>query len=409
MNRWFGLVLVWLVASGAVADDWPQFRGPNGSGVSSEASLPVEWSKSKNIRWKAPLPGQGHSSPVIAGGRIYLTATSGFQEDRLHVLCLDQISGKELWQRQFQATGSTRCNPKSNMAVPTPVTDGKAVFALFGTGDLAALDAEGDLLWCRSLAHDYRPPGNVNGMSASLLLWRDILIVPMDNIGASYLLGVDVKSGKNCWKTARPRAHNWATPLLVPQGDHAQVVIGSVTGFAGYDARSGKELWALASSGFSNIATPVLGDGLIIAPGGQVAAFRAGLDRKAPREAWQANKLHPNISSPLCYEKRVYAVNPPNVLACADASNGKLLWQERLPEGTYWSSPVAADGKVYVVNDAGVTTVLASGDRPKVLAVNDLDDPILATPALAGGCVILRSSAFLYCIGPGQERVGGQH
>jgi outer membrane protein assembly factor BamB len=388
-------------ATRAHAGDWPQFRGPGGSGSSQEKGLPVAWSKNKNIRWKAPLPGHGNSNPVIAGGKVFVTASSGFDESRLHVLCLDQATGKQLWQRQFKSTGNTLCHPKSNMATPTPVTDGKAVYALFATSDLVALNAAGDLLWYRSLTHDYGRTGNVNGLSASPVLWKNVLILPMDNLAHSYLAGVDVTTGKNLWKRARPRDHNWSSPLLVPQGDKAQVVISAVSGLLAYDAESGRELWALTSA-YSNLSTPVLGGGLLLAAGGPLTAFRPQTGQ-SPQGVWQTNRLSPNVSSPSYHDNRVYAINPPNILVCADALDGKVRWQQRLPEGTYWASPVAADGKVYAVNDAGTTTVVQCGDRPNILARNMLDGPMLATPAIAGGCLFLRSDRYVYCVAEQQK------
>src|SRR5262249_44261418 len=280
---------------------------------------PIEWSKDRNIRWKVPLPGQGHSNPVLAGGKIFVTASSGFQDSRLHVLCLDRVSGKQLWHRQFRATGSTLCHAKSNMAAPTPVTDGKAVYALFATGDLVALDVEGRLLWYRPLARDYPTLANNVGMAASPILWKDVLILPLDNAGESFVAGLDVKTGQNRWKTARTREINWVSPLLVPQGDRAQVVLGALAGLIAYDAETGKQLWTFAGNGFSNTCTPVLGEGLILAAGGAFTAVRPGTDKASPRLSWQTGKLHPNISSPLYYESRVYALNPPNILVCASA------------------------------------------------------------------------------------------
>jgi outer membrane protein assembly factor BamB len=291
------------------------------------------------------------------------------------------------------------------MAAPTPVTDGKAVYALFGTGDLVALDAEGNLLWYRSLARDYPSRGNVNGMSASPVLWKDVLIVPQDNLGDSYLAGVDVRTGENRWKTARPRDHNWASPLLVPQGDRAQVVISALAGLSAYDARSGKESWTFPGNAFSNTtSTPVLGDGLILAPGGHLVAVRPGAEKGGPKLVWQAGRLRPNITSPLYHDKRVYVINPPNVLVCAAAADGKVLWRQRLAGGTYWASPVAADGKVYAANDAGTTTVVQVGDEPRVLARNALGEALLATPAVAAGCIFLRSDRYVYCVGGGRKR-----
>jgi outer membrane protein assembly factor BamB len=374
----FALFWISLPASGAKGEDWPQFRGPGGSGVSHGPAPPTEWGKDNNIRWKAPLPGKGRSNPVIAGGKVFVTASSGFREQRLHVVCLDQASGKQLWQRQFQATGSTLCHPNTNMAAPTPVTNGKAVYALFATGDLAALDAAGNLLWYRSLASDYLSLGNVNGLSASPVLWKDVLILPMDNIGRSFLAGVDVRTGRNRWKIARPRFHNWASPLLVPQGD--------------------KAVWTISGSSFSNIATPVWANGLILAGAGQLAALRPGAAKTRPKVVWQTSKLRPSIGSPLYYEKRVYTINTPNLLVCADAADGKVLWHQRLAAGTYWSSPVAVAGMIYAVNEAGTTTVVRAGARPKVLAQNAMGEPVLATPAIADGCLFLRSERHLYCV-----------
>jgi outer membrane protein assembly factor BamB len=220
----------------------------------------------------------------------------------------------------------------------------------------------------------------------------------MDNAGNSFVAGVDVRTGQNRWKTARVREINWVSPLLVPRGDEAQVVLGALGGLSAYDAQTGKKLWTYAGQGFSNTSTPVLGDGLILAPGAAFAALRPGEVSAGPTPVWRSGKLRPNISSPLYYEKRIYALNPPNVLVCADAADGKVLWQQRVAEGTYWASPVAADGKVYAVNDAGTTTVVQAGDRPKILARNDLDDPMVATPAVAGCCLFLRSDRYLYCI-----------
>src|SRR5262245_4402795 len=172
-----------ILATVAHAGDWTQFRGNGAAGVSDETGLPSTWSETENIRWKAELPGRGLSNPVIAGGRVYVTACSGQEQARLHVLCFDVRTGKKLWERQFWATGNTGCHPKTNMAAPTPVTDGERVYALFATADLACLDKNGDLLWYRSLVSDYPTLSNQVGMAASPVLCKDVLIVPMENVG----------------------------------------------------------------------------------------------------------------------------------------------------------------------------------------------------------------------------------
>jgi outer membrane protein assembly factor BamB len=236
-------------------------------------------------------------------------------------------------------------------------------------------------------------------MSASPVLWNDVLVLPMDNLGDSFVAGIDVHAGQNRWKVARPHDHNWASPLLVPRRERADVVINAISGLVAYDVQSGKQRWSCPGNGFSNTtSTPVLGDGLILAPGGHLAAVRPGTEKSGPRIVWQASRLYPNISSPLYHDKRVYAINPPNVLVCADAAAGQVLWQERLTGGTYWASPVLADGKLYAVNDAGTTTVVQVGATPKILARNDLDEAMVATPAIAGGFLFLRSDQNVYCV-----------
>jgi outer membrane protein assembly factor BamB len=378
------------------AGDWPQFRGPGGTAVSDDTGLPLHWGPKQNVRWKADLPGRGLSSPVVAGGRLYVTCCSGHLQERLHVLCFDIATGKKRWERQFWATGNTMCNPKTCMAAPTPVTDRKRVYALFATGDLVALDAEGGLLWYRALARDYPQITNQVGMAASPVLWRDVLMLPMENAGDSFAAGLDARTGRNRWKVQRPRDINWVTPTLLERDGRTEVVFVSGQGMAAYDPGSGEQRWSYVGAGLGSIPTPAVGDGLMLLPGG--AAVRPGSGDKPPAVAWKSNKLRPAYSSPLYYRGRVYALNNTStVLACADMRTGRVLWQERL-RGPFSASPVAAEGRIYLVNEEGLTTVLLAGDRAKVLATNALDASILATPALADGAVFLRSDRAVYCL-----------
>jgi outer membrane protein assembly factor BamB len=390
----------WLVvvfAGTAPAGDWTQFRGSSGTG-SADADLPVRWSEKENVRWKVDLPGRGLSCPVIAGGRVYVTACTGFLESRLHVLCFDVVTGKRLWERQLWSTGTTVCHPKTCMAAPTPVTDGQRVYALFATGDLAGFDAHGNLLWYRSLARDYPTIGNNVGMAASPILWQDVLLLPMENVGESFVAGIDKFTGQNRWKNDRPRGINWVTPLLISNGGRPEVVFQSAQDVTGYDPATGRQLWSF-SGGFSTSASPAAGNGWMVISTGEVLALRPGTDKQAPQVAWKAPKLKTTYSSPLYYRERVYAVNSAGVLNCADAANGNMMWQQRLSnKGPYWSSPVAAGDKLYLVNDSGITTVVQAGAEPKILAVNPLPETILATPAIADGAFFLRSDQHLYCI-----------
>jgi outer membrane protein assembly factor BamB len=384
----------------ARAGDWPQFRGPGGTGVADDTGLPVHWGATENVRWKADLPGRGLSNPIIADGRVFVTASSGYRQDRLHILCFDLAAGKKLWERQLWATGSTVSNSKTCMAAPTPVTDGERVYALFATGDLACLDAEGNLLWYRALVRDYPLITNQVGMAASPVLWKDTLIVPMENAGDSFVAGFDKLTGRNRWKQPRARDINWVSPLLVQHGGRAEVLVQSAKELTAYDPATGDRRWELQTSGLSIISSPAASGDLLLVPGGELRALRPAADGKPPEPAWKNGKLNSSFATPLPYGGRVYNVNTANVLTCVDAADGKARWQQRLGlEGQVWASPVAADGKVYVVNEAGTTAVVGIGDRPELLATNALDETILATPAIAAGALFLRSDQHVYCIG----------
>lgn len=394
-----GLVLVLPMLAG----DWTQFRGPGGSGVSEETGLPIRWSATESVRWKADLPGRGVSNPVIAGGRVYVTACSGVSQDRLHVLCFETATGKRLWERQLWATGNTMCHPKTCMAASTPVTDGAAVYALFATGDLAAFDKDGNPLWYRALVQDYPKIGNNVGMAASPILWHDVLIVPMENVGESFVVGIDTRTGRNRWKVERSRGINWITPVVYSLGEQAGVVFQSAKEATAYDPRTGEKLWTHESQGLSTIPSPVTDNRLVLVPGAQLLALRPSADPGKTELVWQSSKLSGSYATPLIYQDNVYAVNNAGVVNCVRLVDGKGLWQSDRLKGPFSASPIIADGKMYLVNEEGLTTVLQLGSRPKVLAVNALKETVLATPAVAEGAIFLRSDRHLFCIGEKRE------
>jgi outer membrane protein assembly factor BamB len=333
---------------------------------------------------------------VVAGGRVFLTATTGYREGRLHVLCFDADSGKKLWERQLAATGGTACHPKTCMAAPTPVTDGKNVYALFATGDLAAFDAGGDLLWYRSLVGDYPAITNQVGMAASPVLYKDTLLVPMENSGDSFVAGIDTATGKNRWKTPRARDINWTTPLVVTRDGKASVVFQSPKDVSALDPETGKPRWTYTGERPSEIPSPTAAGDLVLIPGRPFVAIRPGDEQTTPTTVWKSSKLPLGFASPVFHKDRVYGVTTTGV-TCLDVANGDVLWQERAT-GPFAASPIIAEGKIYVVNEKGVTTVIGLDDKHEVLAKNDLDDTILATPAVAGGRIYLRSDKWLYCI-----------
>ncbi|HTU90329.1 MAG TPA: PQQ-binding-like beta-propeller repeat protein [Gemmataceae bacterium] len=395
MKQLFLSVILLLAAHPASAGDWPQFRGLGGTAVSEETGLPVKWSITDNVRWKAELPGRGVSSPVIAGGRVYVTAASAYRERRLHVLCFDAANGKKMWERQLAATGGTMCHPKTSMAAPTPVTDGRHVYALFATGDLAAFNRDGDLLWYRPLLRDYPDITNQVGMAASPILAGDTLLLPLENAGDSFALGVDAKTGRNRWKTPRRRDINWVTPIVARFRGKTAALFQTAGEITAYDAANGEVMWSYKSNNLGSVPSPALVDDLVIVPGNPSVALRV-LGDGNPEVVWKSRKLAAAYASPVVYRGKIYATTGIGI-ACLDASTGQEIWRERLGTG-FSASPVIADGKLYVAKEEGDISVVQLGDQPKILANNSLKEPLLATPAIAGGAIYLRTEKHLYCI-----------
>jgi outer membrane protein assembly factor BamB len=393
----YGLVGLLGTSSTLRSADWPQFRGPEGTGVSADAGPPSDWdgASGENIRWRAELPGRGVSSPVVSGNRVYITAASGVRQERLHVLSFDRDTGKKLWERQFRATGNTLCHSKTGMAAPTPAADGDSVFALFGTGDLAALDRDGSLLWYRALARDYPQITNQLGMAASPVLAGDALLLAVETPGESFAAGLDKETGINLWKVPRPRDSNWVTPLVLRGRKEAVFVSAELV--TAYDVARGRECWTYRAPGLAptpSVPSPVQAGDLIVTANG--VALRPG--KTEPALVWKSNKLRPAYATPLFYGGRLYVVsNTGTILDCFDPKDGKLVWQQRL-KGPFSASPVAAQDKVYLVNEEGLTTILEAGPRPHVLATNPLSEQVLATPAIAGNALFVRSDHHLFCI-----------
>jgi outer membrane protein assembly factor BamB len=398
MNSRFTLVSSFLLASFAVAGDWPQFRGPDGSGVSDEKGLPTTWGTSENVKWKADLPGRSAASPVVFGKKVFVTAATGPRLDRLHVICLDADTGKKLWHRQLTATGNTACHPKSSMAAPTPVVNADGVFCLFATADLAAFDLDGNLKWYRSLVSDYKDISNQVGMAASPVLWKDYLIVPMDTVGDSFLAAIDTKYGENVWKVERPRDINWVTPTLRTIGDRTEVVFSAPKEAIAYNAADGKRTWSIPNAGAQVPTAQLVGERLLLPVGG--GAMLVKPDGSKMTEVWKQNKLASGYTTPLVYQDRVYAIGSAGTIICCDLKNGKELWTERIGrgKGQFWASPIAADGMVFTFDDAGICSVLKAGDEAKVLAVNEMKAEILGTPAIANGCLFIQTVNGIYCI-----------
>jgi hypothetical protein len=396
------LLVVAAVERSLDAADWLQFRGADSSGVWDGEPPPRSWGEGQNLAWKAALPGRGLSSPIVAGERVFVTASSGAAQDRLHVLCFDLRSGAKLWERQFWATGPTQCHPKTCMAAPTPASDGRRVFALFATCDLVCLDLDGGVLWLRGLALDYPNATNSVGMASSLVTARAVVVVQAENDSLSFAAGLDAETGLNRWKLPRPPKPNWASPLVVSDGGRggeggaSAVVLQSPDRLSVHDLATGSELWAHEEA-CDGIPSAVAAGGVLYVPGKGLTALGVDRGRGAPEVLWRSQRLRASTPSPLVHEGRVFALSG-SILNCADASSGKELWQLRL-EGPFSSSLVAAGGHLYVFNEAGkgqVVRVGASGGE--VAGGGELGDTILCTPAMAPGALLVRSDGYLYKI-----------
>jgi outer membrane protein assembly factor BamB len=392
-----------LAATPAPPDDWPQFRGPAGQGHSAERGLPVEWSESTNVMWKVPVAGRGWSSPVVAGGRVWITAAIKDRGLSLRLLAFDVENGREAVNVEvFKLRDGAPTNAKNSHASPTPIVQGDRVFVHFGADGTAALTTAGEILWKVKLAYQSQ-----HGNGGSPVLHGDQLIVNCDGAPDAFVVALDTRTGKVKWKTWRrqPADQAYSTPLVVHDGGKDQVISVGAYRAAAYDAANGKELWRVSyADGFSNVPRPVYGHGLVFITTGfhqpSLLAVRVnGMgDVTKSHIAWRLDRGAPLTPSPLLVGDELYVVNDGGITSCVDARTGEVRWLQRLP-GAYSASPVYADGRIYFLNEEGVTTVVAAGKTFRALASNGLQGATLASMAVANGSFFIRSDTHLYRIG----------
>ena len=393
-------------AHGAQPEDWPQFRGPGGQGHSAEQGVPLEWSESQNVVWKTPVPGLGWSSPVVAGGRVWLTTASDDPRPvSLRLLAFDVETGREVVNVEvFRVRPDPYLNPKNSFASPTPIVEGDRVYVHFGWNGTAALTTSGEIVWKAHL-----PYASQHGSGGSPALYGDLLIVSCDGHDAAYVVALDKRTGKTRWRTyrRRPFAQAYTTPLAIRVGDRDQIVSISAYRATAYDPESGKEIWRVAypqEDGFSNVPQPVYGHGLIyITTGFQqpvLLAVRVDGEGDVTKThiAWTLRRGVPYTPSPLLVGEELYIVSDIGVATALDAKTGKIHWQQRIGRN-HSASPVFADGRIYFQSEDGVTTVIAPGKEFRPLAKNSLDGWTLGSMAISNGSIYLRSDSSLYRIG----------
>lgn len=427
---------VLLSASLAAADSWPSFRGGSRSGV-GEGVAPTSWDAfdGRHIRWRTPVAGLGHSSPVVWGESVFVTSAvssadvaypGGLDEDLRSssdlshqawiVHCIDRLSGALRWQRTL-VSGVPRAprHVKNSFATPTPATDGRHLVVSLGTEGLFGLTLEGDLLWKRDLgtleAGFYLDPSLQWGLGSSPLLYEDLVIVQVDSDTSPYLAAFDVGSGEPVWSVPRADGTSWSSPALYRGRPGDLVVTNAPKAVRAYDPRSGEERWHYRWDQDIVISTPLVANGTVFASSGKgqtqpILAIRpeARGDITLPAEAtssehvlWSRFKGGPIVTSPLVYRDRLYALVDIGVLRCFDAADGRLLYQQRL-SGSFLASPVAADDKVYLTSEEGDVLVIRAGPEFEILAVNAMGELSVATPAIAGGMIFIRTTEALYGI-----------
>jgi outer membrane protein assembly factor BamB len=427
--------------------NWPQWRGPGGLGISAERDYVEVWGPDTNIAWKTPVPGRGHSSPIVWGDRLFITTSIEgaqvpgrtapdhldfkFQPGYLHpdsvgvdyrntlkVLAYDTRNGRLLWERTaFSGLMYDNRHRRNTYASPSVVTDGSAVYAFFEAAGLYAYDMDGKLLWKRapsekdgelSWEESLGPIAKAGlGPGTSPILHEDLLILQVDQeMGAdSAILALDKRTGAQVWKTERNNRRSWATPIIVRAGDRLELIASGAESVRAYDPRTGRELWHSRGTQSHPIPSPVAGHGLVYLTAGsgqkRTLAFRPGMNGDVVNEnvAWAYDRGAPYVPSPLLLGRYLYLMTERGQTTCLDALTGELLYEGRPPvPATFMASMVGFGERILQVSEDGDTFVLKAGPDHEILRTNSLDEPIFASPALANGTIYLRGEQHLYAI-----------
>ena len=423
------IIIVCLVVSARIsAGDWPHWRGPFLNGSSQEKNLPSSWSKTENVAWIAPLPGHSSATPIIANDKVFISSTDKNSGD-LFALCLDAKNGEELWRKKVGT--SSRKVPRNNPATPSPVTDGRYVYFMYGSGELVGMDYEGDILWSRNLEGEY---GNISikyGYSSSPLLFDERLYILIQRRHTAYrspestsldafILAVDVRTGDNIWKQPRQTdalnesLDSYSSPIPFHHSGRAEILIIGSDYITSNNPTTGKELWRYEyakekSTRGRNISSVVTGEGLIfgVPPRGSLGllALKSGLEGNLSDDdiVWKFDGPAPDVSTPLYYKGNIYVLGDRRggVMTCLDAVTGKQKWQGELGgRAPWWASITAGDDKLYCISEAAEAVVLAADEgRFKVLSRTDMEDkPVQASIAIADGRLFIRTAGKLFCI-----------
>lgn len=428
------LITISVLGSATLArgDNWPQWRGPGGQGVSNETALPAEWSPDKNILWKAELPGTGMSSPIVWGDRIYLTSViegevvpghravkhrvekeedwihpdsvAGDKKHTFKVMALEAATGKMLWQRTaYEGTVYDARHRRSSFAGPTPVTDGSMVYAYFGPEGLYAYDAKGNLVW--KAVTPFATLGL--GTGTSPVLYQNLVIIQRDedNGDSSALVAYDKKTGKEVWSVKRSIEITWSTPVLVQTAARSELVTNGSEHIIAYDPATGKELWRTTGVQSNAIHTPLVGHGLVVVTAGypvkKVIAIRPGAVPDGQRVAWEYSRGTGYVLSNILYGDYLYLFTDNGIVTCLDPKTGTVKYEGgRIPvPARFMGSPVAFDGLVAMTSEEGDTFMLKAGPTHEIVRKNSVDEAVFSSPAIANGRIYIRGDKHLFAIG----------
>jgi outer membrane protein assembly factor BamB len=409
------ICLTFGVIHAAEAENWPQWRGPSSNGISVEKhALPVSWTTTENITWKLPLPAWSGSTPIVWNNHIFLNVA---ENGSLHLWAIDRNKGEPLWKRHL-SDGDNR-QRKQNMSTPSPVTDGTNVWVMTGTGILKAFDFNGKELWMRDIQKEYGRFGLNWGYGSSPMLFEDSLYVQvlhgMKTDDPSYVLRISKANGRTIWRVERPTIaqrespDSYTTPAIVRHGSALELVITGGDAVTGHDLNTGKELWRADALNPTNdlayriVASPVVQGELIIAPSRErpmLAMRPGGRGNVASSHILWSFGNGPDVPTPVIDGKYVYVVNDRGIMWCLDSKTGQEIYGKmRLPPSTYSGSFAMGDGKLYITNEDGLTTVVRSGPRFEILAQNSFDDYTLSSPAISQGQIFIRTAGALWAIG----------
>ena len=410
----FVCVAIALSSRGALADNWPNWRGPTRDGISAETNLPIEWDTERNVVWKLEMPAWTGSTPIVWEDRIFLNVADG---ENIELWAVDRDGGQPVWKK-FLSTENHR-ERKQNMSSPSPVTDGERVWVMTGTGILKAFDFEGHELWGRDIQADYGRFGLNWGYASSPLLHGNALFVQvlhgMKTDDPSYLLRIDRDTGETVWRQERPTKavrespDSYTTPALLRYDGTTEIVVTGGDAVTGHDPETGQELWRAdglnptRNRSYRIVASPIVWGDMIYVPTRvrPFLALRAGGrgDVLASHVVWRSDN-GPDVPTPVTDGKYLYIVTDQGIVYVHDAQTGELVYgRRRIQPGTYSASPVLADGKIYITSEGGMTTVFKAGPEFEVLAQNALDDYCLSSPAISDGQIFIRTATHLYAIG----------